>query len=157
MLKPNRSTDQRSTELGPDPDSEAGQGREVLIYDGQCNFCKGSVKYLRALDWTGRLAYISLHDERVGQRWPELTYDQLMDQIWLVSKSGRPHGGADALRYLSLRMPSLWCLAPLLNLPLSMPLWRWFYRLIARNRYRIAGRNCDGGTCSLHAGKSARG
>lgn len=136
--------------LTPDPDSDRGRGREVLIYDGQCNFCRASVKSLRKLDWTGRLAYISLHDERVGQRWPGLSHDQLMDQIWLVTKDGQTLGGADAMRFLSLRMPTLWPLAPFMNLPFSMPLWRGIYRWIARNRYRIAGRNCEDGTCSLH-------
>lgn len=153
MLKPIGSTDQHAASLGPDPDSDRGLGREVLIYDGQCNFCKGSVKYLRALDWTGRLSYISLHDQRVSQRWPQLSFDALMEQIWLVNKSGQTFGGADALRYLSLRMPALWALAPFLNLPMTMPVWRWFYRWVARNRYKIAGRNCEGGTCSIHAGK----
>lgn len=136
--------------LTPDPDSDPGSGREVLIYDGQCNFCRASVKSLRKLDWTGRLAYITLHDERVGQRWPDLSYDQLMAQIWLVTKDGQTLGGADAMQYLSLRMPALWPLAPFMNLPFSMPLWRGIYRWIARNRYRIAGRNCEGGACSLH-------
>lgn len=152
MLKPNRSTeDQPATaELLPDPDSDSGQGREVLIFDGQCNFCRSSVHSLRMLDWTGRLAFLSLHDERVGQRWPQLSYEQLMDQMWLVTKSGRTLGGADAMRYLSSRMPALWLLTPLLNLPFTMPVWRSIYRWVAKNRYRIAGRKCEGGTCSLH-------
>ncbi len=134
----------------PDPDSDAGVGREVLIYDGQCNFCLASVKSLRRMDWTGHLAFISLHDPRVTERWPQLSHEELMEQIWLVAKSGKTYGGADAIRYLSLRMPGLWLLAPILNLPFTMPLWRTVYRWIARNRYRIAGRNCENGTCSLH-------
>ena len=122
----------------------------MLIYDGQCNFCRASVGSLRRLDWTGRLAYISLHDPRVSQRWPELSHEQLMEQIWLVTENGGRYGGADAMRYLSLRMPSLWLAAPLLNFPFAMPLWRKIYRWIARNRYRVAGRNCENGSCSLH-------
>lgn len=152
MLKPNRTTDAEPAllELSPDPDSNQGTAREVLIFDGQCNFCRGSVRTLRMLDWIGRLSFISLHDERVGQRWPQLSSEQLMDQIWLVTKSGQTFGGADAMRYLSSRMPALWPLAPLLNLPFTMPIWRSIYRWIAKNRYRIAGRKCDNGTCSLH-------
>jgi predicted DCC family thiol-disulfide oxidoreductase YuxK len=46
----------------------------------------------------------------------------------------------------------LWPLAPLLHIPFSMPLWRWLYRLVARNRYRIAGKRmeCDDQACSVH-------
>ncbi len=148
MLKPNPLP---PAELRlPDPDSPSGDRRGVLIYDGQCNFCRGSVELLRKFDWTGRLAFLSLHDQRVGERWPQLTFEQLMDQVWFVTPGGQAYGGADALRYLSLRMPALWILAPLLNIPGSMPMWRWLYRWVARNRYRIAGRQCENGTCSLH-------
>lgn len=148
VLKPNRATD--ATSSLPDPDGDASKAKDVLIYDGQCNFCRRSVRTLYVLDWTRRLTFISLHDERVPQRWPGLSYDQLMDQIWLASPGGETYGGADALRYLSLRMPAMWLSAPLLNFPFTMPLWRKIYRFIARNRYRIAGRSCEGGTCSLH-------
>jgi predicted DCC family thiol-disulfide oxidoreductase YuxK len=125
----------------------------VVIWDGQCNFCRQQVVRLRKLDWTGRLTFLSLHDPRVGERYPLLTHEQLMAEMWVVLPDGRMFGGADALRALSRVLPALWPIAPLLHLPLTMPLWRGLYRWVARNRYRLAGKNCDGGTCALHASK----
>ena len=108
---------------------------------------------LRKLDWSGRLSFISLHDPRVAERYPQLTHEQLMAEMWLVTSDGQKFGGADAMRVLSRRMPALWPLAPLLHVPLAMPLWRAVYGWVARRRYRLAGKNCDSGSCDLHAAR----
>ena len=123
----------------------------VVLYDGQCNFCTSQVKNLERLDGKCRLRLISLHDPVVARDYPDLSFQQLMDQMWVVAYDGRKFGGADAIRYLSRHLPMLWPLAPLMHIPGSMPIWRYLYRQIAKRRYKIAGRNCDeGGTCSLH-------
>ncbi len=145
---------QASEKTLPDPDQFPD--RNVVIWDGQCVFCRSQVHRLYALDWTRRLAFISLHDVRVGQRYPELTYDQLMDQMWVIGTSGGRYGGADAIRYLSLIMPSLYPAAPLLYLPFAMPIWRRLYAWVAKRRYKIAGKACEGGTCHIHAGRPVR-
>ena len=66
----------------------------------------------------------------------------------VVDRAGTARGGAEAVRYLSRRLPLLWPLALPLHLPGSLPIWRSLYALVARNRYRIAGR-CDDGSCRL--------
>jgi predicted DCC family thiol-disulfide oxidoreductase YuxK len=131
--------------------SEPASTQIVVLYDGQCNFCTGQVKNLERLDGRGRLRFISLHDPVVARDYPDLSFQQLMDQMWVVAYDGRKYGGADAIRYLSRQLPMLWPLAPLMHVPGTMPIWRYLYRQIAKRRYKIAGRNCDeGGTCSLH-------
>ena len=133
----------------PDPDDYPD--RDVVIWDGQCNFCRSQVERLRFFDRGQRLSYLSLHDPRVAERYPDLSYQQLLDQLWLVTPQGEKFGGADAGRYLSRKLPALWWLAPLLHIPGSMPLWRWLYGKVAERRYRLAGKNCDpNGTCHLH-------
>ncbi len=135
-----------------DPDQHPG--RDVVIWDGHCNFCLSQVKRLRAFDVRHQLTYLSLHDKRVAERYPELSHQQLMDQMWIACGDGSKFGGADAGKYLSRKLVGLWWLAPLLHIPGSMPLWRWLYSKIANRRYRLAGNNCDeDGTCHLHQPK----
>lgn len=122
--------------------------RDTVLYDGQCRFCVGQIATLRRLDRGGRLEVVSLHDDRVPREFPELSRDMLMEQMFVVAPSGAAYGGAEAVRYLSRRLPLLWPLAPLLHLPGSLPLWQAGYRFVARNRYRIAGR-CTDGTCRI--------
>jgi predicted DCC family thiol-disulfide oxidoreductase YuxK len=124
--------------------------QDVVLYDGECNFCIRQIEHLRRLDGKNRLRFVSLHDPQVMLDYPDLSRQELMDQMWVVDSKGGRHGGAAALRYLSLVLPLLWPLAPLLHLPGTMPIWSWLYRQVANRRYRIAGRNCDEGTCSLH-------
>ena len=113
----------RTPEL-PDPDQRSTA--DVVIYDGQCNFCKASVRQLKRLDcWGNRLAFISLHDERVAERYPDLSHDDLMKQMYIVDQSDRRHAGGDAVRYLSRRLPLLWLIAPVLHIPGTAGLWRW--------------------------------
>lgn len=131
---------------------------DVVIYDGKCVFCSAQVRNLKRFDGNNRLAFVSLHDPFVAQHYPDLTHEQLMEQMYVVPHD-RPDarlGGADAIRYLTRRLPKLWLLAPFLHIPLSMPFWRWAYRQVAKRRYRIANRDgqaCDAeGTCELHYG-----
>ena len=125
--------------------------KDVVLFDGRCNFCRSQINILRRLDSRKRLEFVSLHDAEVATKYPNLTFAQLMEQMWIVTPTGSQYGGAYAVRYLSRKLPILWPSAPLMHFPFSMPLWCFLYRLIAKYRYRIAGRDCDeGGTCSLH-------
>lgn len=133
----------------PDP-SDRPQA-DVVIWDGQCSFCLKQVQRLRRFDVFGQLAYLSLHDVRVGERYPDLSQAAMMEQMWVVTGDGRRFGGADAGRYLSRKLPGLWWLAPLLHIPASMPLWRWLYGKIAERRYRLSGMTCDDEeSCRIH-------
>lgn len=127
---------------------------DVVIYDGQCNFCLDQVNRLSRWDGKDRLCYVSLHDSFVAENYPELTYDQLMEQMYVVERgTGKAHGGARALRYLSRRLPKLWWACPFLHIPLTLPLWQWVYHQVAKRRYRLAGKNesgCDNNACDIH-------
>ncbi len=139
------------------PDMDQRPESDIVIYDGECRFCQAQVA---RLNWfaNGRLTFVSLHDERVAARFAQLSREQLMEQMYVVAFDGRQYGGAAALRYLSRRLPRLWFAAPLLHIPFSLPFWQWLYGLVARHRYRIAGKSvsCDGDACRIHVDKSSR-
>lgn len=138
-----------------DPDHRPGS--DVVIYDGQCRFCRGQVERLAQFDRRGRLSFLSLHDPRVTERFPDLTHEQLMEQLYLIEPGGDRHAGAAAIRYLSRKLPLLWPLAPFLHVPASLPVWQWLYQQVARRRYRWGklANDCDSGSCDLHFGRSA--
>lgn len=143
----------------PDPDEHPG--RDVVLYDGDCAFCATQVERVHRLDWgRGRLAFLSLHDPRVAERYGDLTHEQLMDQMYVIDGAGNRHGGADAVRYLSRRLPAIWWAAPILHVPGSARLWRWMYRQVAKRRYWISTKffggkpKCETDSCSIHFGQS---
>jgi predicted DCC family thiol-disulfide oxidoreductase YuxK len=125
---------------------------DVVIYDGNCRICTAQINRLPWWDCQGKLSYLSLHDAEVAHRYPDLTHDMLMRDMYIVDRSGRRHRGAAAIRYLSRRLRRLWWLAPVLHIPFTLPLWQFLYRQIANRRYRFGSvESCDGDACSLHA------
>lgn len=122
--------------------------RDTVLYDGQCRFCRSQIALLRRLDLGGSLHFTSLHDPAVPNAFPELSRDDLLAQMYVIDTAGRARGGAEAVRYLSRKLPLLWPLAVLLHIPGTLPLWQTLYRFVARNRMRIAG-SCTEGTCRL--------
>jgi predicted DCC family thiol-disulfide oxidoreductase YuxK len=132
------------------PTIDARPEADIVIFDGDCSFCTRQSQRLKAWDRSGRLAFLSLHDPRVHDLFPDLSHDQLMQQMYVVDRRGHRHGGASAVRYLTRRLPGLWWLAPLLHIPFSLPLWRWLYRRIAQRRYLLASdKSCDADRCEI--------
>ncbi|MEQ8848167.1 DUF393 domain-containing protein [Botrimarina sp.] len=137
----------------PLPTPEDRPQADVVLYDGRCRFCRARVEQLRWFDSGGRLAYLSLHDPRVAEDHPGAPAERLLEEMCVVDQQGSYHWGAEAVRYLSRRLPRLWWLAPLMHFPGAMWLAKPAYAWVARHRYLIAGRtdDCEDGACSLHS------
>jgi predicted DCC family thiol-disulfide oxidoreductase YuxK len=141
----------KQTETTQLADPRERPGADIVIYDGQCQFCTGQVERLARWDGGQRLAYLSLHDSRAADLCADLTHDQLMEQMYVVTSSGKRFGGAAAVRYLSGRLPRLWVLAPLLHIPWSLPFWQRLYLWVAKRRYRAGrGDKCNSDSCDVH-------
>ena len=137
--------------ISPLPTLHDRPDADVVIYDGACRFCTSQVERIAHWDGAGRLAFVSLHNSEVVRRYPDLTPEQLMEQVYVFDQLGNRYGGAAAFRYLSRRLPRLWYLAPLLHIPFSLPLWQWAYAKIARRRYTLKGSgSCDDQACKMH-------
>ncbi len=133
------------------PAPEERPGAEIVIFDGHCRFCRGHVERFARWDRQGRLAFLSLHDPRVGEWFPDLDRDELMRHMVLVDRRGRQHVGAAAIRHLSRHLRPLWPLAPLLHLPGTLPLWQWIYGQVARRRCLFGHLDeCTDGSCHVH-------
>lgn len=127
--------------------------RELVIFDGHCTFCIGQVRNLEKWDLNNRLAFASLHEPYVKENVHGLSHDDLMKQMYLIDKSGRQLPGAAAIRAMTLRLPRLYVLAPIMHIPFTLPIWQWGYQLVAKRRYKISqkkGNGCDSGSCDLH-------
>jgi predicted DCC family thiol-disulfide oxidoreductase YuxK len=123
---------------------------DIVVYDGNCQFCLRQVDRLHRLDSKGRLAFLSLHDPAVAELCPNLSHDDLMKQMYVLDKKGQQHGGAAAIRYLSRKLPRLWPAVPLLYMPFCFPIWQWLYRQVANRRYRFNAKDCENGACRVH-------
>ena len=73
---------------------------DVIIYDGECQFCTRQVGRLHRWDGKNRLAFISLHDESVAAHYPDLSHEELMQAMVLIDQRGQRYHGASAVRVI---------------------------------------------------------
>jgi len=124
----------------PPGDRPAAAGNHWLVYDGQCPFCRASLRLLMKMDWLRRLRPIDLHTQaaQLALRAPELTHPQLMEAMRLITPRRKVHAGFFALRRAAWLLPPLWPVAPLLYVPGISKLGPAIYRWIAQHRYGLA-------------------
>ncbi|MDE2938652.1 MAG: DCC1-like thiol-disulfide oxidoreductase family protein [Chloroflexota bacterium] len=129
----------------------------VVYYDGECGFCTLSVRalaladFFRVVTWT---SYQELDEPPSGLAWEDLDAAAYLEVRKGSSQSGdgpeeerRLYQGFYAFRMLTLRLPPLMPLAPLLWLPGVNRLGESTYKWVAANRYRISR------SCRLKAGR----
>ena len=122
----------------------------TLLFDGTCRFCTAQAERLRRMS-RGRVEVISAYAPGVRERFPMVPQEGVMGEIKLVDTDGRLLGGAAAIaRTLEHGGGPLGLIARLYRVWPVRPIADAVYRVIARNRYRIAGR-CDDGNvnCKL--------
>jgi len=113
----------------------------TILYDGHCNLCSGSVRWIVRNDRKKRFTYIPLQDDRARTILEEKAGPgpdrKGIDSVVLVTGENLFFRSAAALRIASrLRFP--WPLLAVFFL-VPAPVRDWFYDLVARNRKRWFG------------------
>jgi len=134
-------------------------GRTVVLYDGLCKFCQAGMKRLLALAKPGVIEPVNFQETGALDRFPGISHEACMKQMYLVTPDGKVYGGFEAaVRALATR-PILGRLAYVYYLPGIRFLCDLIYATIAKHRYRILGKEeeCSEGTCALHSSSVRRG
>ena len=137
--------------------ANAEAGRAVLLYDGRCGFCLESVRRLRILDLFGWVDPLDFHTQPDLARLNLLlTPERCRSELILLEPNGRIAGGFQAFARMTLKLPMLMWLAPLVRLPGANWLGTKIYVWIASHRY-LLHRNpaCSANQCALPGGGSA--
>ena len=135
-------------------------GHHVVLYDGHCKFCTAGARKLRSLARPGAVELLSFQEPGVLDRFPGVTHEDCMKQMYLVAPDGRLYGGFEAAVQAVATRRVLGRLAYVYYLPGLRHLLDGLYRLVAANRYRLLGKavsagDCDG-TCALHFPPASR-
>ncbi|MGB7068239.1 MAG: DCC1-like thiol-disulfide oxidoreductase family protein [Pyrinomonadaceae bacterium] len=111
----------------------------LVLFDGVCNFCNGSVNFIIARDPNGYFKFAPLQSEigrdqicRLGINVSDI------DSIILID-DGRPYYHSTAALKIAGQLSGLWPLLRVLMI-VPRPLRDAFYKIIARYRYRLFGR-----------------
>lgn len=111
----------------------------ILLFDGVCNFCSGSVQFIIQRDPGGRFRFASLQSA-VGE-WllAELHIDRMALDSLIVVEEGRWYKESDAVLRIVRILGGPWKALGIFRL-IPRPLRDRLYRLVARNRYRWFGK-----------------
>lgn len=97
---------------------------------------------VRQFDNSGNIDALDFHDEQVRAAFPELSREQLMEQLHAVDDRGRVFRGARAINEILRRQGGVaGALAYLWYIPGYAWLADWQYQRIARSRYRYRPSN----------------
>ena len=117
--------------------------QNMVIYDGDCNFCMKCMRLLRLLDFSHRLEYVNFRAKEFARRNRKLL-KRLENEMLLVSPSGKQYWGYFTWKRIAAVLPVLWVFVPFLYLPFADVVGEWAYAFVSSNRNRIAGcRSCQ--------------
>lgn len=117
----------------------------IILYDGICHLCNGSVRFINKYQHKGKFVFIALQSLEGKQLCTK--YHQAANDIntILFIKDEKSYIKSNALLLILKEMGGFWrCFTILRFIPLS---WRdKVYDTIARHRYRLFGKE---DTCSM--------
>lgn len=119
---------------------EENPGGPIVLFDGVCNLCNGSVRFIIRRDLRRRLRFAPLQSETARRLLAGAPAD-LPDSLVLVER-GRVWTRSSAVLRIAKGLRWPWPLAYAL-VAIPRPLRDWLYTRVARNRYRWFGRRDD--------------
>ena len=115
----------------------------IVIFDGVCNFCNDSVNFIIKRDPSGVYSFAPVQSEFAQQLMSEHGIEEVGWNTFILIKNGRCHTRTDAALEIAKDLTGFWYLCGAFRI-VPGPLRDFFYRMLAKNRYRLFGRreNC---------------
>lgn len=121
------------------PASIADNNRPVILFDGVCNLCNGSVQFIIKHDPEGKLAFASLQSAAAQQQLKNFKLPSEEIYSILLIKNGKLFDRSDALLEIVKDLNGIW---PAFRVFRIVPkvLRDFIYKLVANNRYKLFGK-----------------
>src|SRR5262245_6637352 len=114
----------------------AGDGKINVLYDGDCPFCRRTVRVLRGMDLFSRIVFEDFRRADItelSRRHPGLPMAALESEMVVIA-AGQAYRGFEGYRRLALVLPVMWPIAPILYLPGALALGKRVYLYVSRHR-----------------------
>lgn len=121
-------------------DIQLPEGKHIVLFDGVCNFCNDSIRFIMKRDKKDLYRFASLESELGRQLTSERGIDtEQVDSIILIQPGEAYYIKSDAALEMAKNMSGLY---PLLAIFQYLPrgFRNFFYDYIARNRYKWFGK-----------------
>ncbi len=110
----------------------------IVLFDGVCNFCNGAVNFIINHDPNKKFRFAPLQSEIGHELQQKHGIGDDIDSIVLV-EDDKAYTHSTAGLQVARTMGGIWSLAYIFII-VPAPIRDFFYKLFARNRYRLFGR-----------------
>jgi predicted DCC family thiol-disulfide oxidoreductase YuxK len=118
----------------------------ILLYDGQCAFCRRWAARLARWDGAGRIAQVPMQERHAVAGIPPLSDTDLDRAMHVVLPDGRVEAGARGFVAVLPWLPGGRIFRPLFRVPGAVWLSERVYAWVARRRHRFG---CGNDACPL--------
>ena len=112
---------------------------DVVIFDGLCNLCDHSVKFILNHEASQTLRFTPLQSPAGARLMREFGFDPDDAKTFVLIADGRPYVRSDAAIRISRYLSGAWKLLGVVRF-IPQPIRDGLYNVVARNRYRWFGR-----------------
>ena len=118
---------------------EAENNKEIVLFDGFCNFCSSSVRFIIPRDKNRRFSFAAAQTETGLALQSRYQLGTLASHSLVLIRKDRVYSKSGAALEIARKLRGLWpVFYVLILLP---PFFRdFFYDLLAKNRYRLLGK-----------------
>ena len=113
----------------------------IILFDGVCNFCNSSVNFIIDLDAENYFKFAALQSEageKLQKEYGIKPEDKTLDSVLLI-EDGKLHTHSTAALRIARRLKGAWSLLYAF-IVIPKPFRDVFYKLFAKNRYRLFGK-----------------
>ncbi len=115
------------------------QVKHIILFDGVCNLCNGSVQFIIKRDKHSKFRFASLQSEFGQDKLLAFHLDNKDMDSFVYVRDGKVFTKSTAGLMVLKDLGGLWKILYLLII-FPKPLRDWFYNLIAKNRYKMFGK-----------------
>jgi predicted DCC family thiol-disulfide oxidoreductase YuxK len=112
---------------------------DVVIFDGVCNLCAHSVKFILDHESGQVLRFTPLQSPAGARLMRELGFEPVDAKTFVLIADGKAYVKSDAAIRVSRYLGGAWRLLGATRI-IPRPIRNWAYDIVARNRYRWFGR-----------------
>ncbi|MBX3244682.1 MAG: thiol-disulfide oxidoreductase DCC family protein [Acidobacteria bacterium] len=111
----------------------------IILFDGVCNFCNGTVNFVIENDKAGYFKFAPLQSEAGERLAAEYGISQIETDSVILIEDGKAYTLSTAALRIARKLDGIWS-AAYAGVIVPRPIRNFLYKLFAKNRYRLFGR-----------------
>jgi len=115
------------------------KSKNVIIFDGVCNFCNGAVNFIIKHDSNKIFSFTPMQSDLAKELIEKYKIDNVGFDTFLLIKNNKCYLWTDAALEITRDLTGFWRVLIIFKI-IPRPIRDYFYRLFARNRYALFGR-----------------